>query len=87
MAIGSATGGVSISEMSLLAGVFAQGPTPHPPPGTPPQPPPDPDRPPPVIEPPNPVPVPPIEPPPPPVRDPPPGAPATAGAGFRAGHR
>jgi hypothetical protein len=50
---------------------LAQGPTPHPPPGTPPQPPPNPDRPPPVEEPPMPVPVPPVEPPPQPVNDPP----------------
>jgi hypothetical protein len=71
MAIGNSTGGAPIFETLIRLGGSAQGPTPHPPPGTPPVPPPDPDRPPPIIEPPDPVPVPPVEPPPPPVRDPP----------------
>lgn len=75
MAIGNTMAGAPIFEMLIRTVGSAQGPTPHPPPGTPPQPPPDPDRPPPVIEPPDPVPVPPVEPPPPPLRDPPPGGP------------
>ena len=71
MAIGNTTDGAPIFEALIRAPHAAQGPTPHPPPGTPPEPPPDPDQPPPVIEPPDPVPVPPVEPPRPPVRDPP----------------
>ena len=70
-ATGNTTGGAPIFETLIRSAHSAQGPTPHPPPGTPPEPPPDPDRPPPIIEPPDPVPVPPVEPPPPPVRDPP----------------
>jgi len=71
MGIGNTTGGAPIFEPLIRRPGSAQGPTPHPPPGTPPVPPPDPDLPPHVIEPPKPVPVPPVEPPPPPVRDPP----------------
>ena len=48
----------------------AQGPTPHPPPGTPPVPPSDPTRRPPITEPPPPIPIPRPEPPPTPVGDP-----------------
>src|SRR5438105_4570879 len=70
MAIGNTTGGAPIFETLIRSPQSAQGPTPHPPPGTPPEPPPDPDQPAPVIEPPDPVPVPPVEPPAPPVRDP-----------------
>src|ERR1051325_1007678 len=50
--------------------MIAQGPTPHPPPGTPPVSPPDPSRPPPVTEPPAPIPIPRPERPP-PIDDPP----------------
>ena len=71
METGSITGAAPISDRLVRGEGCAQGPTPHPPPGTPPRPPPDPDLPPPVTEPPNPVPVPPVEPPPPPVSDPP----------------
>jgi hypothetical protein len=51
--------------------MIAQGPTPHPPPGSPPVQPPDPSRPPPREEPPAPIPIPRRDPPPPPVVDPP----------------
>src|SRR5215208_3853405 len=50
----------------------AQGPTPHPPPGSPPVPPPDPARPPPMTDPPAPIPIPRPEPPRQPNDDPPP---------------
>src|ERR1700746_595056 len=53
-AIGNTTGGAPISETLIRPERSAQGPTPHPPPGTPPVPPPDPDEPAPIIEPPNP---------------------------------
>jgi hypothetical protein len=78
MAIGNTTGGAPIFETVIRSQHQAQGPTPHPPPGTPPEPPPDPDRPPPIVEPPDPVPVPPVEPPPPPVNDPPPAGPTAS---------
>src|SRR3954452_4069819 len=58
----------------------AQGPTPHPPPGTPPVPPPDPSRPPPMTDPPSPVPIPRPEPPPPPSDDRAPAPAAWSGA-------
>lgn len=80
MGIGNIMGGAPISDLLIRAARSAQGPTPHPPPGTPPEPPPDPDRPPPIIEPPDPVPVPPVEPPQPPVRDPPAEAPLGSAA-------
>src|SRR5947209_12104123 len=78
-AIGNTTDGAPIFETLIRPSRTAQGPTPHPPPGTPPVPPPDPERPPPIIEPPDPVPVPPVEPPPPPVRDPPAEGPVRSG--------
>lgn len=81
MAIGNITADAPTSEEVIRQAGSAQGPTPHPPPGTPPVPPPDPDLPPPVTEPPRPVPVPPVEPPPPPVRDP--SRRALANVGFR----
>jgi hypothetical protein len=71
MATGNTTDAAPIFEKVIRLANAAQGPTPHPPPGTPPAPPPDPDLPPPITEPPDPVPVPPVDPPPSPVRDPP----------------
>ena len=65
-----------------VAATHAQGPTPHPPPGTPPVMPPDPSRPPPITEPPAPIPVPRPESPPAPVDDPPPRPAALVFAAF-----
>ena len=61
--------------------MIAQGPTPHPPPGTPLEPSPDPSRPPPITEPPSPTPIPQPERPP-PIDDPPPRPAALVLAAF-----